>query len=266
MFNEIWERSCENDQMKKSIKYSGRTFTGLVRRNNQDNMIIDGECLEKEHGDMRIEGDMSLCGHRGLLKRNNPFRRNVIAVFDGMGGEQCGELASYIAASQFAKPCNRINEWDYLSQYIRNADNDINKMSSDKKIRMGTTVAGILIDENKLIAFNVGDSRIYSYYDGRLERISNDHVIYNNGRRYLSQCLGLNEKDFEIAPETREIRYKQGMRYLICTDGLTDMVSEEDILEVMEMEMSLETTADTFEHMVMKRGAVDNTTMIICEV
>lgn len=246
--------------MKRLLHYACLNYLGNLRVNNEDNFFIQGNYRKPdEKNNVAISGKIVL-----------DARTDVIAVFDGMGGEAYGEIASLVAASHlccagfdFKKPqetvvklCNSLNHEVCEFAVINGTEG------------MGTTIAGILLDKKRWYAFNVGDSRAYIMSRGELSLLSVDHISPRiNGRKgALLQYLGLPENEYHLKPSTREMKYHNNDLILICTDGLTDMVSDEDIAKILEKDESEEQLAWHLCERALQNGGRDNITLILLRV
>ena len=187
------------------------------------------------------------------------------AVFDGMGGEQYGGLASEIAYNTIkdnasmvsnTKICMLINE--YICSY----------MQKNNIFRMGTTAAIVAFSNNYVYTCNIGDSRIYRIANNEIEQLSVDHVM-NTGRyktrRVLTQYLGIPQSEIMIEPFERKTEIHCGDIFLLCSDGLTDMVTDEIILETVRKSYTEEAAKNLYDKAV-ANGGKDNISVIVCKV
>ena len=246
------------------IKYAYICHTGKIRVNNEDNFWCCGEKLsvcndgsDGIHTGRQLGGDLPVFG-----------------VFDGMGGESQGEMASYLASSTFddfyqshRKDLRRQPE-EFLLQASLAMNNAVCRYSREKKINaMGTTMAMIAFENRSVHICNLGDSRIYEVSQGKLKQISRDHVLagYMLGKSPLTQFLGIEEEDMKIEPAVKSFPYEDGKRYLLCSDGVTDMLSDPELEKILTQGLSVEETARRLMDQVLERGARDNTTIILCE-
>lgn len=249
----------------------GASHRGNVRKHNEDNIYIDGS--------FRTDVSMDNVIIRGKEDRDGI----TCAVFDGLGGEACGEQASLIAALGL-KATEERGVGSAVNTYISAAHKAIQKESIRKNARnMGTTAAVVRLDGEYADVFNVGDSRVYLFRDGKLEQISKDHSVTQslidngllkeserNNSRYageLTQYIGMVTED-DIEPEPFRIKKKlrTGDILLLCTDGLTGELTNDEIAAALE-----EIRNNTAEHMAVKlikmvvdRKARDNVSVIIC--
>ncbi len=220
----------------------------------------------------------------------------LYVVADGMGGHLAGEVASRIAVEMINESFRRwvdeeapedelfgpsddslTLEGNYLFSSIRLANRVLHEMAMEytQYHGMGTTVALLFVTPLLIIAANVGDSRIYLVRDGIIERLSKDHTIVNEQvdmglmteedaensplKHILTRNLGSAENVeadvFEIVPAHND-------RFMLCSDGLTDLLTDEEILEMTQNESDPGQLCRQFVEQVLERGAHDNTTVI----
>jgi len=227
---------------------------------------------------------------------NSDYSIDLYIVADGMGGHLAGEVASQIAVEMinkvfrqwvegeagideiYGEPDSSVSlKGNYILGAIRLANRVIFELASEKKEYhgMGTTVVIVLVTPTMLIAANVGDSRIYLLRDEELEMLSRDHSIVAEQvemgmmteeeaavspmRHILTRNLGSAEN---VEPDIFEIAPSNNDRLVLCSDGLTDLVEDEEIQEMTDNEDEPETLCKAFIDKVLKRGAHDNTTII----
>ena len=217
-------------------------------------------------------------------------------VADGMGGHLAGEVASRVAVEIVAKAFQRWTERDapddelygypdpslskagnYVLSSIRLANRVIYEMATEYEQYngMGTTIVALLVKPGLIVAANVGDSRMYVVRDGRIERMSKDHTIVSEHiemgvmteeeaagsplRHILTRNLGSAEHVdaavFEIVPSGRD-------RFILCTDGLTDLANDVEILGVARDEEDPELLCRNLVDLALQRGGHDNTTVV----
>lgn len=246
------------------IEYACISFQGLIRKNNEDNMICRDYYLPEIHRDSEsiIAGD--------VRAEENP----IFVVLDGLGGEQAGETASYIAAKELNKEYvkKRINCNDriaYIERLCCQVNLAICEYAKTQNISsMGTTLAGIIFEGDYIYGFNLGDSRIYCFQDKRLIMVSTDHVARGGLYRKapLIQYLGIPEEEMKISPYIWKASCEENVKFLLCTDGLTDMLSDVEIEQILSDETNIQLCVERLRERVFQKGAVDNTTIILCEI
>ena len=153
--------------MKYAVNYSAVSHIGRLRSNNQDNFICDGTFMN-----LNAEGEMTTASGQ-LISGSS----SLLGVFDGLGGEECGEVASYIAAKLAASVTPGEDAVGDLSDYCENANRAICSFAEKHEIRsMGTTAAILAFGPKQITLCNLGDSKIFSFSGGRLQQISKDHI------------------------------------------------------------------------------------------
>jgi serine/threonine protein phosphatase PrpC len=209
-------------------------------------------------------------------------RAPVFVVADGMGGAQAGEVASRIAAEAFDRELPAGPE-DALREVFESANREIHEhaASDESHAGMGTTLtAAIVAPERDEVAIgHVGDSRAYLLRDGKLERLTQDHSLVEELRRkgqltdqqaeehpqrsIITRALG---PDAEVEPDLRTIPARPGDVYLICSDGLTTMIGEEQITKILLSSTSLDAAVRALLAEANRAGGRDNITAVAFKV
>ena len=233
------------------FKYQSSAFTdvGRIRENNEDSFLMQQSimyCLSDNDGPCSF------------------------AVFDGMGGEQCGEIASSLASELLRTTCEHNNSFS-LKRYIFDANRLIcDEMLKRKVSRMGSTAAIVRLSVNKTEICNIGDSRVMAFKDGALFQLSQDHRTEMDGRKgVLTQHLGVFPDEFELEPYMAVYGPpKTGTIFILCTDGLTDMVSKEEITAIINSNKNSmpETICKNLIDAALINGGKDNVTVIVVKV
>lgn len=225
-----------------TVRACGRTHVGHVRSRNEDALLTDAD-------------------------------RQLYVVCDGLGGHPAGDVASRTAtdviderlsAETLAGASDHLTE---LAGALHAANHEIiDRQRQDTSLRgMGTTavVAVVRPDERLARLAHVGDSRAYLLTPDRLCRITRDHVWSGVFGRTLSQALGTETK---VDPEPAEVTLEAGSRLLLCTDGLTDMLEDREIEEVLRGGDGARDTCEQLVDGALERGGVDNVTVIVVAV
>jgi PPM family protein phosphatase len=205
-------------------------------------------------------------------------RAPIFAVADGMGGAQAGEVASQIAADEF-EPAERgdLAPEPYLRAIAERANERIHELAQSDTSRsgMGTTLTAALVEDDEVSLAHVGDSRAYLFRDGELKLLTSDHSLVEELRRQgrltseqaqdhpqrsiITRALGP-ERAVEI--DTMTYRARPGDMYLLCSDGLTTMVAEERIAEVLREAAALEEAVSRLVREANEAGGRDNVTVV----
>ena len=237
------------------IHYSGLCVQGLLRKRNEDNLWCVDHCLPIVHTDE--ERNLS-----GIVYQGDNAR---FAVFDGIGGEAKGEVASYYSAKAYGNA-----EHDLEADTVADAMNQkVLDYTWKNGIRqMGSTAVALIFGKEFIHGFNIGDSRCYRFRKGALSLMSTDHVIRDNGQYhgYLTQAIGMTEQDRPLSPDSFSSAYEDGDIYILCSDGLTKMVSDRRIQSVLQEKQLISEKLQKLKDIVLKKGAVDNTTIFLFEV
>ena len=252
--------------MNDMIQYAYTSQIGKRRGNNEDNFWVNGEQLP-----------MINSGTENVLEGTlDADTFSAFAVFDGMGGERCGEAASFLAAREFGRFCteNQTSAVQNTEKFIRDPCESMNRKILDYAGQehigsMGSTAAMIFFSNSMIYAANLGDSRIFRYSGKRLEQVSEDHVLSGNflGKAPLTQFLGLQEEEgFSIDPSVCSLRHGESFRILLCSDGLTDMVPEDRIAGRLEENRNVKETVEMLLADALENGGKDNVTILLLEV
>ncbi|MCR4740016.1 MAG: protein phosphatase 2C domain-containing protein [Lachnospiraceae bacterium] len=233
---------------------------GKIRKINQDNFIADGVYLKNHESSMG----------EPLRGESDAGKDLLLGVFDGMGGEECGEMASLIASECAARTvrADGTAPVDLLLDLCTRANERIYRYAADNNIEsMGTTGAMLYFSKDGISLCNIGDSRIFRFVSGELKQISIDHVApYKiGGKPPLSQNLGIPPEEMQIDPYVATGEYWDGDVYLICSDGLTDMVQEDEIARVLSA-YSIWDAVPKLLREAIENGGKDNITIILCRV
>jgi protein phosphatase len=205
----------------------------------------------------------------------------LFAVADGMGGAQAGEIASRIAASVLRDSGAETGE-DAVVALIQEANRRVYEAAASDEARagMGTTMTAALFDGDTVRIGHVGDSRAYRARDGALEQLTEDHSLVaelvrsgklspeeagaHPQRSVITRVLGT---DPEVDVDTFEVEARVGDVFMICSDGLTSMVDDGTILEIVERNRAdLDRGAEALVDAANKGGGEDNITVIVFQL
>ena len=252
--------------MKLKIQASCGCNTGNIRKNNEDNFFFDGKCLPQKNNGLLYP----------LCMEGRPKNGCFFAVFDGMGGERFGEYASYEAAHQMQLMRRSVSDLfikknRLLEKLCLRLDSAVAKKKQEMLTEhMGTTMAAIYFSGHRVYACNVGDSRVYRLRKGSFLQLSVDHVSNWLGMAHkkapLTQYLGFGSDEIKIVPYVAEHKVEKGDAYLICSDGLTDMLNDFEISELMKKGVDAESCVKGLILSAIERGGHDNITAIVCRI
>lgn len=244
----------------KKIDFYCVNIKGRVRTNNEDNFYALGR-FRKEN---ELLNDIVLSGE---FKSDDS---RFLAVFDGMGGEACGETASFIASVETSLYKNsNIDSVAVLRNLCSTINGKICEYAAEHSIEcMGTTAAILYFQKNDIYVCNVGDSRIYHCTGKKLSQISVDHSVPMHGikKAPLTQFLGMPNDEIKLEPFIAKGNYKSGDRFLICSDGITDMISDEEIEKIISESKPLSDCTNALVSRALINGGIDNITAILCEI
>jgi PPM family protein phosphatase len=211
-------------------------------------------------------------------------RAPVFAVADGMGGAQAGEVASRIAARAFERRRTVSDEEPaegQLEQIARAANREIHQLAQQDSSRagMGTTLTAAMLRDDEVALGHVGDSRAYLLRDGQLKRLTKDHSLVEELRRQgrlteeqaeehpqrsiITRALGP-EPDVNV--DTMTFPARDGDVFLLCSDGLTTMVSDDEIRQILVGSRNLRQAVNKLVDAANRGGGRDNITAIAFRV
>lgn len=240
-----------------NFKSSGLTDTGQVRENNEDAWKVIPES-------------------------------NVFVLADGMGGHTAGEIAAQEAVDRYASfivekqaVLNPSSAKQLLSDVIKDVNSNVFRLArADRELRgMGTTICcGIFLEEQLFFA-HVGDSRIYRFRDSKLKQLTDDHSLVQelielgelnkrqakefNQRNIITKAIGTEPN---VEPSVDSCGIRPGDIIMMCTDGLSDLLSNKEIEKILNLTTDIEHKTELFVQSANRRGGLDNITVILLEV
>lgn len=257
--------------------FSACSDVGLVRTNNEDNLYCNG-----------ISSINQTFSHKFHIE-NTVRMPCIFAICDGMGGEAQGELASLTVVNLLNEYAEKIKSQssskhvnEIVQSFISDANNRLCKIMREKSLRMGTTLALVIISEGIVYAYNIGDSRIYKFKHGMLSRISEDHTIatqkikmglldeeqarHDKSRHVLTRCIGIFDDEMILTPYIiPPFSIDKECRLLLCSDGLTDMLPDTKIESIMLKHQETSSTINALVDSALQNGGRDNITCIIID-
>ena len=235
----------------------GQTDIGMVRSINQDSIFFS----DKSVG-------------------NFP---NLYIVADGMGGHKAGDYASAHAVSWFvdyAKECKYANPITIMKTGIAKVNDMLLEMSAthSELSGMGTTFVAAVIVENKMYVANIGDSRLYVIRQGETKQITLDHslveelirtgqldrrkVRFHPEKNIITRALGTSK---EAIPDFFEVELQSGEKVLLCSDGLTNMVEDDEIGNIIMGQQFVDRICEQLIDRANYYGGKDNIGVVVIE-
>lgn len=255
----------------KKYRFSVSLYStcGNTRKINQDNFYINGKLLDDPQQKEYFFTEECSGG--------------VFAVADGMGGEEEGEFASLTAVSSLAEINKKAPSYSGLCSCMEHANGIICERSERISARIGSTMVIAVINDSELSAYNIGDSKCLLYSGGKLTQLSKDHTVtaqmveagimtpeqaMRDSRRHsLFQHLGMPEDEMSISLYRSEnITLRDGDMIILCSDGLTDGLSSDDIAGAIRSGRTDPQLPKELSGLAMKNGSTDNITVLTISV
>ncbi len=232
----------------QDISFGSRTDIGYVRDHNEDSLIIIPP---------------------------------LFAVADGMGGHEAGEIASEITVNTLAELTPSHLEAEGLTAAVEAANYNVMKAPRQGIGRdgMGTTLTAAMLEGERLLIAQVGDSRAYLLHKGHLQQITRDHSLMADlieagqitpeearvhpNRSVITRAIG---SDIHMRPDIYELNVDAGDRILLCSDGLSSMISNNAIESIMRRQSDAQHCADELVTAALENGGADNVTVVVADV
>lgn len=230
------------------VSFGSRTDVGLVREQNEDSLIV---------------------------------RPPLYVVCDGMGGHEAGEIASEIAVNVISGSAPEYPDASELGQAVEEANLAIMRAAAEGvgRVGMGTTCTAAMLQGERLVVAQVGDSRAYLLHDGNIQQLTRDHSLvadlveaghitpeearFHPQRSVITRALG---SDPHMRPDLYEINVQTDDRLLLCSDGLYSMVDDYTIEGILEAHEDPQQAAEELVAAALKAGGHDNVTVIVVDV
>ena len=244
------------------IMLTAASRVGCVRVNNEDMVLAYDELVRSD-------------AHQTELYTENTDRF-VIALADGMGGHKAGEVASeetlrnlQFFISDIPRGLSSDAFVSAMKEWLRSINQTLNSQGhADESLAdMGTTLVGILYYGGKYYWINCGDSRLYRLRDGRLTQLTTDHSlnVLTGAKKHsniITNCIGAGCKHSFIDIDDFTADFLAGDTYLLCSDGLNDMVADQEI----ERLLNAHATANQLCEAAIAAGGYDNVSTCVLTV
>ena len=232
----------------QDISFGSRTDIGYVRDHNEDSLIIIPP---------------------------------LFAVADGMGGHEAGEIASEITVNTLAELAPSHLDAEGLTAAVEASNYNVMKAPRQGIGRdgMGTTLTAAMLEGERLLIAQVGDSRAYLLHKGHLQQITRDHSLMADlieagqitpeearvhpNRSVITRAIG---SDIHMRPDIYELNVDAGDRILLCSDGLSSMISNNAIESIMRRQSDAQHCADELVTAALENGGADNVTVVVADV
>ena len=213
----------------------------------------------------------------------NKAGKSMVFLADGMGGHRAGNIASEMAVTDLGaawvateiSTINEVREW--FAEYLEKENQQIHRIGQDEEHKgMGTTLEAVAVIDNQVLFAHVGDSRIGLVRNGEYHQLTSDHSLVNAllkagqiteeeaahhpQRNIITQSIG--QKD-ELQPDFGMVTVEAGDFIVINSDGLTNMISGDEIRDIVVSDLSVEEKAKTLVRFANNAGGLDNITVVL---
>ena len=235
-------------RQRSTLPFGSRTDVGNVREQNEDSLIVQPP---------------------------------LYVVADGMGGHAAGEVASEIAVNTISASAPDHPDAEALGHAVEEANRAIINaaLTGEGREGMGTTCTAAILEKDRLVIAQVGDSRAYLLHEGRLMQLTRDHSLMADmidtgqitpeearvhpNRSVITRALG---SDPTTVPDLYEINVQSGDRLLLCSDGLTSMLTDAEIEGIMNRIADSQLCATHLVNAAIAAGGLDNVTVVVANV
>ena len=213
----------------------------------------------------------------------NKAGKSMVFLADGMGGHRAGNIASEMAVTDLGaawvateiSTINEVREW--FAEYLEKENQQIHRIGQDEEHKgMGTTLEAVAVIDDQVLFAHVGDSRIGLVRNGEYHQLTSDHSLVNAllkagqiteeeaahhpQRNIITQSIG--QKD-ELQPDFGMVTVEAGDFIVINSDGLTNMISGDEIRDIVVSDLSIEEKAKTLVRFANNAGGLDNITVVL---
>ncbi len=228
---------------KPYLSVSVMSVQGNTYTTNEDQFFIDSIGIRKKENEY-TQKEMRL------------DKRRIFAVCDGMGGESHGDISAHLAVSILAETCKTLQNAPeeelpgIVNEYIMNVNKKICNLAIEKRCRhCGSTLAMVCMEQNCMNVFGLGDSRVYLFRNQEVSQILEDQTVANRKLKnniyteeeakisadahILTSFLGSDDRNIGLPVQFAKVKIHKGDVILICSDGLTDLLSKETIKKIL---------------------------------
>jgi serine/threonine protein phosphatase PrpC len=241
------------------VEVSVITHDGLVRDHNEDSVVV---------GPWTACATVTTAPATFALPLAAPA---MIAVADGLGGHPAGEVASSMVVQTLSRLAPELDDAEAVRNAVEACNSAVYAEATRQPARegMGTTVAGAVLTASDAYVFNVGDSRVYSYGPGGLRQISVDDSPplppWATHTAIITQILGGYGEPEPLDVHVSTHTIDEATRYLICTDGLSDVIDDAKIAAVLERDRGVAAVFELWKAAI-TAGGPDNITVALAEI
>lgn len=241
------------------IAVTALSHAGLLRDHNEDSLVV---------GPWTLCGTVTESPQTMLFPLDRPL---LVAVADGLGGQPAGEVASALVVRRLAALGPELVGTETIGEALDLCNRAVYAAADGRPelATMGTTVAGTLVLEESLLSFNVGDSKVFHAARSGLRQVSvDDSPPPAPGHRTTSavtQTLGGSHSYNAVSPHVAAFPLSTGDRYLVCSDGLTDPVPDEEIEDLLRVHDDGKAAFELWKAAI-EAGGPDNITLALVRI
>lgn len=247
--------------MNLNFQITASSRVGCVRTNNEDMVLIGNHLLRN--------------GKYSYASQPKDSRL-LLALADGMGGHNCGEVASedtiHNLQYYFEDMPEHLDEKglrESMENWLRSISLIINAKGCESPMyrNMGTTLVGMLCYEDEYYWFNCGDSRLYRLHGDKFEQLTTDHSLsqamgLSTHSSQITNCIGGGTTECFIDMERITDFVQPGDIFMLCSDGLTDMINDDEIKRLLAMGFDADALCEAAED----AGGYDNVSVVVIKV
>ena len=232
--------------------------------NNEDNFFFDGRCLQAGNNGL----------HHAVVMSKSLQREVCFAVFDGIGEMDFGEAAAFAAVQKMQTVMQQLDSYcipekTFLQDACRKLHEEVLREKSARGTdRMGVSMGALFFSQNYVYMCSVGDVRTYRLRGGEFLQLSKAHGVKEEGGKpgIPARYLGMDTAGEPLKPYIAKGELRGGDKYLICSDGLTSMLTNLEIDDVLLRFTDLGICAKELADKALSKGGQKNVTVIVIDV